>query len=183
MSKVISIGLAFGGVVLPIVDGQDGFQRVPLKPICDVIGVDWETQRKKVQGGYLTKRLGVRTEGVLWAGQMREMVIIRVDRVEAFLNSLNPDLIRVAGNTDSADWLEAKHQEWDDVLHAWENGFRAESTAKVAEGIRLSAAIAKAASIKHPLLQRMALEKLGIDLDSLTAKGSDSQGDLFKKTA
>ena len=58
MSKMISIGLAFGGVVLPIVDGEDGCQRVPLKPICDVIGVLWENQRNKVQGGYLARRYG-----------------------------------------------------------------------------------------------------------------------------
>lgn len=182
MNKVISIGLAFGGVVLPIVESKDGFQRVPLKPICDVVGVDWEHQRKKVQGGYLSRRLGVCPEGAFWAGQMREIVMIRIDRVVAFLNSLNPDLIRVTGNADSADWLEAKHQEWDDVLHAWENGFRAESTAKMAENIRISAAITRAAAIKHPVLQRLALEKLGIDLDSLVAESDIAQGDLFKKT-
>lgn len=182
MSKVISIGLNFGGVVLPIVDGEDGFQRVPLKPICDVVGVEWERQRKRVQEGYLARRLGTCTPLMYWAGQEREMVAIRVDRVAAFLSTISPDRIRAAGNADAADWLESKHQEWDDVLHAWENGFRAESTAKVTEGIRLSAAIAKAASIKHPVLQRMALEKLGIDLDSLATKGDDSQGDFFKKT-
>ena len=36
MSKMVSIGLNFSGVVLPIVEGKDGLQRVPLKPICDV---------------------------------------------------------------------------------------------------------------------------------------------------
>lgn len=126
MSKMISIGLNFSGVLLPIVDGEDGFQRVPLKPICDVINVDWETQRRKVQVGYLARRLGSCTQLMLGAGQSREMVVIRIDRVESFLSTINPDRVRVNGNVDAADWLEAKHAEWDDVLHAWESGHRAE---------------------------------------------------------
>lgn len=117
MSKMISIGLAFGGVVLPIVDGEDGFQRVPLKPICDVIGVLWENQRNKVQGGYLARRLGVATP--LMGGGV-PMVCIRIDRVASFLSTINPDRVRANGNFDAADWLEAKHQEWDNVLHEYE---------------------------------------------------------------
>ena len=120
MSKAISIGLTFGGVVLPIVDGEDGFQRVPLKPICDVVGVKWEDQRAKVQKGYLARRLGTCTPVIRGADQDREMVSIRIDRVASFLTTINPDRVRAAGNEDAADWLEAKHQEWDDVLHQYE---------------------------------------------------------------
>ena len=120
MSKMISIGLNFSGVVLPIVEGEDGLQRVPLKPICDVIGVKWDDQRVKVQGGYLARRLGTCTPVIRGAGQDREQVSIRVDRVASFLSTINPDRVRAAGNVDSADWLEAKHQEWDDVLHSYE---------------------------------------------------------------
>jgi len=122
MSKMISMVLNFGGVALPIIDGEDGFQRVPLKPICEVVGVDWSRQHKKIQVPYLARRLGICVEQMFYAGQSREMVLIRLDRVEAFLNSLNPELIRATGNIDSADWLEAKHAEWDDLLHAYELG-------------------------------------------------------------
>lgn len=120
MSKVILIGLPFGGVVLPIVDGDDGFARVPLKPICEVIGLKWEEQRLKVQKGYLARRLGTCTPVIRGADQDREMVAIRLDRVSSFLSTINPDRVRAVGNIDSADWLEAKHQEWDDVLHQYE---------------------------------------------------------------
>lgn len=159
MNKVISIGLAFGGVVLPITEGTDGFKRIPLKPICDVISIDWENQRKKVQGGYLARRLGICTEDVLWAGQSREMVMIRVDRVAAYLLSINPDSVRAAGNIDSADWLEAKHQEWDDVLHQYElnkgDMFRERSSRNTA--IRTFLAVAKEKRVAADAVDRKAL--------------------------
>ena len=48
------------------------------------------------------------------------MVCIRINRVEAYLNNLHPELVRAGGNTDGADFLEEKQNEWDDVLHAYE---------------------------------------------------------------
>lgn len=120
MNKMIPMGLNFSGLLLPLVDGEDGFQRVPLKPICEVVGVRWEDQRTKVQNGYLARRLGTCTPVIRGAGQDREQVVIRVDRVASFLSTINPDRVRAAGNIDSADWLEAKHREWDDVLHEYE---------------------------------------------------------------
>lgn len=180
MSKMVSIGLHFGGVLLPIVECADGFERVPLKPICDEVGVDWETQRKKVQVGYLSRRLGVCTEPVLWAGQTREMVVIRIDRVEAYLNTLNPEQIRSAGNIDSADWLEAKHAEWDNVLHAWESGRRLEVQSKMTAALRRAGVIARIDAIKNPALRRIALLEIGIDPDLIEPTGPKNQGDLFK---
>lgn len=179
MSKMISIGLNFSGVLLPLVDGEDGFQRVPLKPICDVVGIDWANQHKKMQTPYFVRRMGICIEDILYAGQTRQMVTIRVDRVEAYLNTLNPELIRAAGNTDSADWLEAKHREWDDLLHDYEKSMRSEAYSKEMTGLRRANAIARAASIKDPVLQRIALLEIGIDLDLLAAPAG--QGDLFKK--
>lgn len=156
MNKVISIGLTFGGVVLPIVDGEDGFQRVPLKPICDVIGILWENQRTKVQGGYLTRRLGVATP--LMGGGV-PMVCIRIDRVASFLSTINPDRVRANGNIDSADWLEAKHQEWDDVLHQYElnkgDMFRERSSRNTA--IRTFLAVAKEKRVSSDAVDRKAL--------------------------
>jgi P22_AR N-terminal domain len=120
MSKTISIGLNFSGVVLPIVEGEDGFQRVPLKPICEVVGINWADQHKKMQVPYLVRRLGTCVGVIPYAGQVREMLLVRVDRVASFLSTINPDRVRAAGNADAADWLEAKHREWDDVLHSYE---------------------------------------------------------------
>ena len=159
MNKVISIGLAFGGVVLPIANGEDGYERVPLKPICDVIGLKWEEQRLKVQKSYLARRLGTCTPVIRGADQDREMVSIRVDRVASFLSTINPDRVRAAGNIDSADWLEAKHQEWDDVLHQYEvakgDMFREKSARNTT--IRTFLAVAKEKRVAPDASDRKAL--------------------------
>lgn len=171
--QAISLNLNFSGVVLPVVDCEDGFQRVPLKPIADVIGVDWENQRKKVQVGYLTRRLGIRTDDFLWAGQEREMVAIRVDRVAAFLLSINPDSVRGAGNTDAADWLEAKHREWDDLIHAYEQ----QRGQLFGGSFRKAMALTKIDKMRDLALKKLALAELGITLPE--TKEPPKSGDLF----
>lgn len=117
----VRINLQFGDALLPIVKNEAGQDVVPLKPICDVIGLKWETQRVKVQDSYLTKRLGIATPpmgGGFPANQ--EPLCIRLDRVAAFLYTINPDRVRVNGNETAADYLERKHTEWDDLLHQYE---------------------------------------------------------------
>ncbi len=182
MSKMISMGLNFGGVLLPLVDGEDGFKRVPLKPICEVVGLSWSDQHKKTQTPYFVRRMGLCVGDIPYAGQTRQMLRIRVDRVQAFLNTINPDSVRAAGNIDSADWLEAKHAEWDDVLHAWESGHRADVQEKMTASLRRAGVIARIASIKSPALQRLALSEIGINPDLLVMRPADEQGDLFQRT-
>lgn len=182
MSKMISIGLNFSGVLLPLVDSEDGFQRVPLKPICDTIGLSWSDQHKKMQAPYYVRRLGLCVGDIPYAGQTRQMLLVRVDRVESFLNTVSPDSVRAAGNVDSADWLEAKHAEWDDVLHAWESGHRAEIQGKLTASLRRAGVIARIASIKNPVFQRLALQEIGINPDLLAAH-PDGQGDMFAKVS
>lgn len=172
----ITLNLIFAGVILPIIDCEDGFQRLPLKPICDVINVDWETQRKKVQDGYLARRLGICTQSFLWAGQDREMVAIRVDRVASYLMSINPDAVRGRGNIAAADWLEAKHLEWDDLIHSYEQQrgelFGGASLKKVY-------AIAKIDRLRDPILKRIALAEIGISIEEAAAAAANPNGDLF----
>lgn len=115
----IHLSIAFGDAILPVIACPDGFDRVPLKPIIEQIGVDWRNQRRKfANSDYITKRMGIKVEGDKTLTQ--EQICIRFDRVTAFLNTLNPENIRGMGNSEAADWLEAKHQEWDDALHAYE---------------------------------------------------------------
>ncbi|MES9901104.1 MAG: hypothetical protein ABW168_00310 [Sedimenticola sp.] len=62
MSKQkIHISIAFGDAILPIIDCDDGHRRVPLKSIADEVGVNWQSQTRKLESGkYLHKRLGVK---------------------------------------------------------------------------------------------------------------------------
>lgn len=144
MKQRIHISIAFGDAILPVIECEDGHQRVPLKPIVDQIGVKWEIQRNKVQPEtYLGRRLGTQTTTSrcgdvpkntekaqeftpLKGGELSKKagnpthLCIRLDRVTAFLNTINPENVRAMGNHDAADWLEAKHKEWDDALHQYE---------------------------------------------------------------
>lgn len=47
-------------------------------------------------------------------------IYIRLDRVAAFLGTINPDKVRGAGNESAAEHLESKISEWDDALHDYE---------------------------------------------------------------
>ena len=47
-------------------------------------------------------------------------IYIRLDRVAAFLGTINPDKVRAAGNVSAAEHLEIKISEWDDALHDYE---------------------------------------------------------------
>lgn len=122
----IHLSIGFGDAILPIIECEDGHQRVPLKPIVEQIGAQWEGQRRKVQPeNYLGRRLGAEIT-TLKCGEISQKqgnpthLCIRIDRVTAFLNTINPENVRAMGNDDTADWLEAKHQEWDDALHQYE---------------------------------------------------------------
>lgn len=114
------IELEFAGITLPIIKDSDGREIVPLKPISDVLELSWTDQHKKVQTPYLTRRLGVCIGLIPYAGQSREMVCIRLDRVSAYLNQIEPERVRGAGNETGADFLEAKQEEWDDLIHEYE---------------------------------------------------------------
>jgi len=126
MKQRLHISIPFGDIILPVVHCDDGHKRVPLKRICDMIGVNWKTQVAKFKDeSYLNRRFGTGYHP-LKGGELSPKggnpthLCIRIDRVTAFLNTLNPAKIRGMGNDEAADWLESKHQEWDDALHAYE---------------------------------------------------------------
>jgi len=172
MKKMIHISIAFGDAILPVIDCEDGHQRVPLKPISDQIGLDWVSQRRKVKDNeYLTSRLGLLLVGVKpyqnpdIQGE-KAQYCIRIDRVTAFLNTINPLKIRGMGNHDAADWLEAKHAEWDDALHHYEtDGFAMREGQDTRQLINTLSQIDR---IKNPTIKRIAAEKanaaFGLDI-------------------
>lgn len=171
--QAISLNLNFSGVVLPVVDCEDGIQRVPLKPIADLIGLSWADQHKKMQAPYFSRRLGVCVGDIPYAGQNRQMVLIRLDRVAAYLNMLNPESVRAAGNEAAADFLEAKHREWDDLIHAYEQ----QRGQLFGGSFRKAMALTRIDRMRDPVLKKLALAELGIALPA--AKEAPATGDLF----
>lgn len=173
MQQAISLNLNFSGVVLPVVDCEDGFQRVPLKPISDLIGLSWADQHKKMQTPYFSRRLGVCVGDIPYAGQTRQMVLVRLDRVAAYLNMLNPESVRAAGNEAAADFLEAKHREWDDLIHAYEQ----QRGQLFGGSFRKAMALTKIDKMRDPALKKLALAELGIALPE--PDKTPTTGDLF----
>lgn len=197
--KAISLNLNFAGAVLPVVDCADGFERVPLKPICDAIGVSWRDQQRKFgqpAGGitpaldaenadvetkpssYLSRLLGITLEEIHYAGQARQMVCIRVDRVAGYLLTINPDRVRANGNEDAADFLEKKHAEWLDLIHTYEQQ-RGDMFSQ--RSIKKAIAIARVAGIRDESLRRLALAELGIESVEAAALGDGRTGNLFAR--
>lgn len=120
MRKHISICLEFAGIELPVGPNEKGEEVVPLKPISDLFGLEWNRQYKRMQTPEMVTRMGTCIVHMYHAGQRREMLCIRLKRVIAFLYSINPGSVKAAGNIEGAEFLEAKQAEWDDVLHAYE---------------------------------------------------------------
>lgn len=121
MSKIV-ISIEYAGLQLQVAKNDQGEPVTPLKPISDLFGLQWETQREKVtKSDHLRRFLGVCTLSLRGAGdQKREQTCILLSRVAAFLMSINPDLVRAKGNSNGADYLEQKLTEWADALHDYE---------------------------------------------------------------
>ncbi len=119
--KHITIAIEYAGLTLSVVKNE-GIELVPLKPITDMFGLRWVTQREKVANdAFYRSYLGTCTLPSQCAdGQKREQTCIRLDRVAAYLMTLSPAMIRAQGNTEGADFLEARLNEWADALHDYE---------------------------------------------------------------
>ncbi|WP_374347725.1 phage antirepressor N-terminal domain-containing protein [Chitinimonas sp.] len=114
------IVIHYAGLDLPVIKNEQGIDCVPVKPIAEIFGLDWVTQHKRMQGNWNARFLGTCIGHMPYAGQQREMLCIRLDRVVAYLQSINPERVRANGNVSGADFLEAKLNEWADALHDYE---------------------------------------------------------------
>jgi hypothetical protein len=80
---------------------------------------------------------------------------------------LNPENIRGMGNNEAADWLEAKHAEWDDALHQYEtNGFAVKNEVNEALNMVLKLERVKCLQTRTALARQLN-QKYGLDLPLL----------------
>jgi hypothetical protein len=128
MSKV-TVSIQYAGLQLQIGKNERGQDVTPLKPISDLFGLVWRDQRKKVtESLFLSTYLGISGEDILTSKAdsrpknptYKEEIFIRLDRVAAYLMTINPDKVRAQGNISGAEYLEAKLNEWADALHDYE---------------------------------------------------------------
>lgn len=168
--KTITVALEFAGLVLPVTKNEKGQDIVPIKPITELFKLDWKSQYDRIQVPAIARRLGVCMGDMPHAGQVREMVCIRLDRVSAFLNSINPDKVRGGGNEAGADFLVRKQEEWDDLIHEYEvSGGILSHNAHLQERLHLHKvkaflAINRERRLTHTLEDRKALGYLAANL-------------------
>ena len=90
----------FYGDMIIAVRSQDGGVYVPIRPICDLLGVDWSAQRQRVlRDAVLSqeiKGVGVTTTpsntGV--GGGRQEMLALPLDYISGFLFGINADRVK-----------------------------------------------------------------------------------------
>lgn len=121
MSK-ISLTIEYAGMQLQIAKNEAGEEVTPLKPISDLFGLRWETQRRKVtESNFYREYLGVCTLSRGGAdGQIREQNHILLSRVAAYMMTISPAMVSAKGNVSGSAFLEAKLNEWADALHDYE---------------------------------------------------------------
>lgn len=143
----ITISIHYAGLQLRIGKSAQGQDVTPLKPLSDLFGLKWQEQRKKVtESAFLRSHLGISgTDNSIsnsdssvssdisgrdnpisngHSGRKnptyQDELFIRLDRVAAYLMTINPDRVRANGNLGGAEFLEEKLKEWADAVHDYE---------------------------------------------------------------
>lgn len=141
--------IRFHSLTLLVVEA-DAIQYVPVKPIIDLLGLDWRNQRTVIQAGdnavlYGTRRLispvfnavsgglktppapsgdlaedGLDTENLSQIGDRHTDLCIRLDRAHMFLARVNTSRVRSNGNVDAANYLLDLQVEWAEALHSYQ---------------------------------------------------------------
>lgn len=73
-----------------IVSTSDEQKLVPIKPICDALGIAWEAQRIKIQEHYLLSSTAMLSMVVAADGRQREMFCLPMGYVFGWLLTINP---------------------------------------------------------------------------------------------
>lgn len=81
--------ISFNGVEI-IIAHKDGKDYLPIKPICDAIGIDAKAQRDKIQDDEFLKPTGVIIPSVGADGKGRDMFCLPVKYVYGWLATINP---------------------------------------------------------------------------------------------
>jgi hypothetical protein len=63
---------------------------VPIKPICEALGIDSEAQRQKIQSHYLLAPTALQSKAVGADGKQREMFCLPMEYIFEWLLTINP---------------------------------------------------------------------------------------------
>ncbi len=101
---------------IPVVLNSAGTPVVPLKRVCEALGLRWDDQWVKTTNWHLRQRAGLCLATVSDGSQGRSMTCIRADRVGTFINTINPKRLHANSNSSSAALIEKLQTEWDAIL-------------------------------------------------------------------
>lgn len=101
---------------IPVVLGATGIPVVPMKRVCEALGIAWDRQWDKTVTEHLRRRAGIELVSVHDGVQERRMICMRADRVAAYINEINPRRLRAGGNDTAASLVEKLQDEWDAIL-------------------------------------------------------------------
>lgn len=73
-----------------IVATNNAEKLVPIKPICEALGIAWEPQRKKIQEHYLLSSTAMLSMVVAADGKEREMFCLPIGYIFGWLLTINP---------------------------------------------------------------------------------------------
>lgn len=160
----ITLSIQYAGMTLQVVKNDAGEDVTPLKPFADMLGLKWETQRKKVtKSVFYRPYLGVCVQTLGGPDdQRREQTCILVSRVEAFLMSINPVKVKAGGNVSGAELLHARLRQWADVLHElhWHGIGLLDCKSKFEEGVKQLAGFFTCLNLAESDQERAAVSRL-----------------------
>lgn len=96
-----------------VVMGNNHERLIPIKPICEALGVDPKNQRNKIQEDDILSSIGVLSTSVGGDGKQREMFCLPLQYVFGWLFTINPKNV----NEASREIVTKYRQECYDVLY------------------------------------------------------------------
>lgn len=117
--------IEFQSMLLTVIT-YDSKDYMPLKPIVDMLGLQWKSARESAFSGdngelYGTSELNepnFNSADTLKGA--KKSVFILLEAVEIYLARVNTSRVRANGNEKSADYLLALQKEWRKALHDYE---------------------------------------------------------------
>lgn len=116
---------------MPVSLDKQGRENVPFKTVCDAIGLNWRSQKRKIINSDYYRALfcvslsPAKGHQIEPSREQKRQYLIRLDRVSTFFDALNPVTICAQGNKSTAGWLFNNRYEWDGALEEYENSIRA----------------------------------------------------------
>lgn len=147
---------------------------IPIKPICEALGIDDSAQKQRIHRHYILSSTEVTLTSVAADGKAREMTCLPLEYVYGWLFTIDANLVSEAVRERVADY----QRECYDALYGHFAGRarRAEQHARLeAEMLRRKAALNE--NIKE---QKAEIKEIDARLDLLARERTDGRANLFE---